>query len=211
MTVSRDDDYRSAGFAGRLGFGAKPALLVIDMMMAYFDRASPMYAGVEEVANSNGRLIAAARQADVPIIYTRQFYEGRPRDSVYASKVPVLQLLAPESPPTQLEPSLPTDGATVLVKHYPSAFHKTDLADRLRSLGVDTLILTGLTTSGCVRATAMDTMLNGFLGAVVREAVGDRNKAQHEANLFDIDAKLVDVRSEADVLVWLRSMVPVRE
>ena len=93
----------------------------------------------------------------------------------------------------------------------PSAFHKTDLADRLRSLGVDTLILTGLTTSGCVRATAMDTMLNGFLGAVVREAVGDRNKAQHEANLFDIDAKLVDVRSEADVLAWLRSMVPVRE
>lgn len=202
MTLSKDEDYRGAGFAGSLGFGRKPALLVIDMVMAYFDRASPMYAGVEAVAESNARLIAAANRSGVPIIFTRQFYEGSPEDRVYVGKVPALRLLAPDAPLTRIEPSLPVEGATVMVKHYPSAFHKTELAGQLAAQGIDTVIITGLTTSGCVRATAMDTMLNGLIGVVVREAVGDRNEAQHTANLFDIHAKLADVRSEAEVLNW---------
>lgn len=202
MTLSRNEDYLSAGFSGRLGLGRKPVLLVIDMVMAYFDRASPMYAGVEKVAESNVRLIDAAHRAGVPVIFTRQFYEEAQGDRLYALKVPALKLLAPEAPLTRLEPSLPTEGATVMVKRYPSAFHKTDLAGRLAARNVDTVIITGLTTSGCVRATAMDTLLNGFIGVVVQEAVGDRNEAQHAANLFDIDAKLADVRSEAEVLDW---------
>lgn len=207
MTLSKDEeDYRGAGFAGRLGFGRKPVLLVIDMVMAYFDRASPMYAGVEAVAESNVRLIAAANRSGVPVIFTRQFYEGRTEDRVYASKVPALQLMAPDAPLTRLEPSLPVEGASVMIKQYPSAFHKTDLASRLAAQNIDTVLITGLTTSGCVRATAMDTMLNGFIGVVVREAVGDRNEAQHKSNLFDIDAKLADVRGEAEVIDWMRSL-----
>lgn len=203
MTKSQDEDYLSAGFAGSLGFGRKPAMIVIDMVMAYFDRSSPMYAGVEAVAESNLRLLTVAYRKRIPVIFTRQFFEEPTSDGVYLRKVPALKLMRPDSPLTAIEPSLPTDQATVIIKHFPSAFHRTDLAARLESLGVDTLIITGLTTSGCVRATAMDALLHNLSGIVVREAVGDRDQRQHEANLFDINAKLSDVRSEAEVIGWL--------
>ena len=203
MSSVRENDYRSAGFSGALGFGRTPALLVIDMMMSYFDRASPMYAGVEAVAASNLRLIAAAQARKIPLFFTRQVHEQSADATVYARKVPALKLLNPGSALAELHPSLPADSGTVIVKRYPSAFYRTDLASRLLALKVDTLIITGLTTSGCVRATAMDTLLNDLTGVVVREAVGDRDARAHEANLFDIDAKLADVRSEADVLRWI--------
>src|SRR5262245_44216187 len=106
MMLPKDEDYREAGFAGRLGLGRKPALLVIDMVMAYFDRTSPMYAGVEALIESNVQLIATANRHNVPVIFTRQFYEDRPEDRVYARKVPALRLLAPEAPLTQIEPTL---------------------------------------------------------------------------------------------------------
>jgi maleamate amidohydrolase len=203
MTQSQQEDYLSAGFAGALGFGRKPAVIVIDMVMAYFDRSSPLYAGVEAVAESNLRLLTVAYRKRIPVIFTRQFFEESTSDGVYVRKVPALKLMRPDSPLTAIEPSLPTDQAAVIIKHFPSAFHRTDLAARLESLGVDTLIITGLTTSGCVRATAMDTLLHNLSGIVVREAVGDRDQRQHEANLFDINAKLGDVRSEAEVIAWL--------
>ncbi|MGH8315494.1 MAG: isochorismatase family protein [Steroidobacterales bacterium] len=203
MTPRREEDYRSAGFSGALGFGKTPALIVIDMMMSYFERSSPMYAGVEAVAASNLRLIGAARARQIPVFFTRQVHDRSADATVYARKVPALKLLHSESPLAELHPSLPTNDATVIVKRYPSAFYRTDLASRLLALKVDTLILTGLTTSGCVRATAMDTLLNDLTGIVVREAVGDRDRHVHEANLFDIDAKLADVRSEADVIGWI--------
>lgn len=197
---SRDADYLAAGFSGRLGWGRNPALIVIDMMMNYFEPSSPMYAGVEAVAESNVRLLAAAYDKGIPVFLTQQFYEESSDDNVYVRKVPALKLLRRGSPLAELHPSLRTEHATVLVKHFPSAFHRTDLAARLRSLGVDTLIITGLTTSGCVRATAMDALLNDLTGIVVQEAVGDRDRRAHEANLFDINAKLADVWSEAEVL-----------
>jgi maleamate amidohydrolase len=203
MTQSREADYRSAGFSGTLGFGRTPALIIIDMMMSYFDRASPMYAGVEAVAESNLRLIAAARAKAIPLFFTQQVHDQSAAATVYARKVPALKLLNPGSALAQLHPAMPVDSGTVIVKRYPSAFYRTDLADRLLALKVDTLVITGLTTSGCVRATAMDTLLNDLTGIVVREAVGDRDHRVHEANLFDIDAKLADVRSEADVLAWI--------
>lgn len=203
MSQSQEEDYLSAGFAGSLGFGRKPALIVVDMVMAYFDRSSPLYAGVEAVAESNLRLLTVAYRKRIPVIFTRQFFEESTSDGVYVRKVPALKLMRPDSPLTAIEPSLPTDQAAVIIKHFPSAFHRTDLAARLESLGVDTLIITGLTTSGCVRATAMDTLLHNLSGIVVREAVGDRDQRQHEANLFDINAKLGDVRSEAEVIGWL--------
>lgn len=200
MMPSREEDYLAAGFSGRLGWGRKPALIVIDMMMNYFERSSPMYAGVEAVAECNVRLLASAHAKGIPVFLTQQFYEEPNDDNVYVRKVPALKLLRRGSPLAELHPSMRTDRATILVKHFPSAFHRTDLAARLRSLEVDTLIITGLTTSGCVRATAMDALLNDFAGIVVREAVGDRDKRIHEANLFDINAKLADVWSEAEVL-----------
>jgi len=203
MSAARRDSYRAAGFAGELGLGRQPALIVVDLMMVYFEKSSPMYAGVESVAESAVRLVDAACRHDVPVFFTQQLYEESAANAVYARKVPALQLLRPGSPLAALLPALGTDRGTVVIKSYPSAFHGTDLADRLARLGVDTLVITGLTTSGCIRATAMDALLNGLIGVVVREAVGDRDDVQHRANLFDIDAKLGEVRGEAEILAWL--------
>jgi nicotinamidase-related amidase len=203
VTASRDADYRSAGFSGALGFGGTPAVIVIDMVMSYFDRASPMYAGVEDAAASSARIVDAALAAGIPFFYTQQFFDASLERSVYARKVPALRLLERDSALARLHPSVPAARGTPIVKLYPSAFYRTNLAERLRALSVDTLIITGLTTSGCVRATAMDTLLHDLTGVVVREAVGDRDARAHEANLFDIHAKLADVRSETDVLAWI--------
>ena len=203
MAENKDADYRGAGFAGRVGFGRRPALVVIDVVMSYFERTSPMYAAVEAILPSNVRLIEAAHAHAIPVYYTQQYYEDAEDDSVYVRKVPALKLLRPDSPLAKLHPALPQDKGTTFVKHFPSAFFRTDFAARLATHNVDTLIITGLTTSGCIRATAMDTLLHDLVGVVVREAVGDRDRAIHESNLFDIDAKLADVRSESDVLAWI--------
>ena len=201
----READYRSAGFRGDIGFGTRGAVVVVDLVMAYFDPGSPMYAGVEGVLDPTLRALRAARAAAMPVFFTRQLYEEPGDDGVYVRKVPALKLLRPGSKLAELHPDLPAEPNEVLVKHYPSAFHRTDFADRLRRLGVDTLIITGLTTSGCVRATAMDCLLHDLRGIVVREAVGDRDRAAHEANLFDIDSKLADVKRLADVIEWIEA------
>ena len=206
MTAGHDADYRRAGFAGTIGFGRRPALVVVDLMMGYFERASPMYAAVEDVLPSNLRLIDATHAAAIPVFFTKQYYEETGDESVYVRKVPALKLLRPGSPLAELHPVLPLAKGTILVKHFPSAFHRTDLAERLAALRIDTLLITGLTTSGCVRATAMDALLHDLAAVVVREAVGDRDRSVHEANLFDIHGKLADVRGEDEVLAWMSAL-----
>jgi maleamate amidohydrolase len=201
----READYRSAGFRGDLGFGARGALVVIDVVLAYFDRSSPMYAGVEDALGATVRLVGAARKARMPVFFTRQLFEEPNDAGVYVRKVPALKLLRPGSKLAELHPDLMAESDEIFVKHFPSAFHRTDFADRLRRLGVDTLLIAGLTTSGCVRATAMDCLLHDLRGIVVREAVGDRDGAAHEANLFDIDSKLGDVRALQEVIDWIES------
>jgi maleamate amidohydrolase len=201
----READYRAAGFRGEVGFGMRPAVIVVDLMMAYFDRLSPMYAGVEHVLESIVTVVRAAHAGGIPVIFTRQFFEEPNEEGVYVRKVPALKLLRPESTLAALHPDLPVELGEVFVKHYPSAFHRTEFADRLRLLDIDTAIITGLTTSGCVRATAMDCLLHNLHGIVVREAVGDRDQSAHEANLFDIDCKLADVKSNVEVIEWITS------
>jgi nicotinamidase-related amidase len=203
--ASREADYRSAGFRGDIGFGTRAAVVVVDVVQAYFDRSSPMYAAVEDVLDPTARLIRAARTVGMPVFFTRQLFEEPNDEGVYVRKVPALKLLRPGSNLADLHPDLPAKPEEVFVKHYPSAFHRTDFADRLRRLGADTLIITGLTTSGCVRATAMDCLLHDLRGIVVREAVGDRDRAAHEANLFDIDSKLADVKPLQDVIAWIET------
>lgn len=203
MTLqTREAAYQGAGFAGSIGFGSRPALVVVDLMVAYFDPNSPMYARVERVLDTCLRLIASAQSNDVPVVLTRQIFEG-PLDGVYVRKVPALKLLQPSSPLAELHPSLSDQRAEILVKRFPSAFHRTDLADRLHRLQVDTPVIVGLTTSGCIRATAMDCLLHDFRGVVVRDGVGDRDMAAHEANLFDINNKLADVADSTSVVEWL--------
>lgn len=201
------EDYASAGFGGRLGFGSHPALAVIDFARAYLEESSPLYAGVEEALASCGRVLAAARRADIPVVFTRIEYQCDGADGgVFYRKVAALRCFDRGNRLAEMAPELETRPDDIIVtKQYASAFFGTSLASTLTSLGVDTLIVTGVSTSGCVRATALDACQHGFVPAVVRQAVGDRSRAVHEANLFDLDAKYADVVDETEVLAYLAS------
>lgn len=207
MTQKNDDltaNYVGA-FDGRLSFGKRPALLIVDFVMAYLDPASPLYAGVENALASNERLLAAARTAGIPVIFTNVVYQADGADGgLFYKKIPSLRVFLEGSPLGAFPPSLqPVDGERVISKQFASAFFGTSLAATLSEEGIDTLLITGLSTSGCVRATALDALQSGFAPFVVREACGDRHPAPHEANLFDLQAKYAEVVSEREACALL--------
>ena len=199
------DDYRRAGFNNRLGFGKRPALVVIDFCRAYLDQASPLYAGVEDARASCVRVLNAARAAETPVLHTRvEFQPGGADGGIFFRKVGALECFVRGNPLGEYGAGLePTAGEVVVVKQYASGFFGTSLASTLTSMGIDTLIHTGVSTSGCVRATALDACQHGFVPIVVRDACGDRDPQVHESNLFDLDAKYADVVSEQEVLAYL--------
>ncbi len=202
-----NDDYRGAGFGGGLGFGQKPALVIIDFVEAYLRPESPLYAGVEAVKLSAVKLLAAARRAGIPVLHTNVvFTPGGVDGGIFFRKVKSLKLFERDAPGGYgafAEGLTPLPGEIVISKQYASAFFGTSLGATLTALHIDTLLISGLSTSGCVRATAVDACQHGFIPIVVREAVGDRNSAVHEANLFDIDAKYGDVVDLASVETYL--------
>jgi maleamate amidohydrolase len=201
------DNYKRA-FGKRIGFGKRPALIMIDFVEAYFDPNCALYAGVEDALASAIRLQRAAHDAEIPVIYTNVVYKAGGIDGGrFFQKSMVLHNFVEGSPMGAWPKGLDVaPGEIVLSKQYPSAFFGTSLASTLTSLGVDTLIHTGLSTSGCVRATCIDSCSYGFIPIIVREAVGDRHPAPHEANLFDMDAKYGDVVSEAEVITYMQSV-----
>ncbi|MET3762171.1 isochorismatase family protein [Sphingomonas sp. UYEF23] len=200
-----DADYAKAGFGGHLPFGKRPALLIVDVCRAYLDPASPLYAGVEDALAANVSLAAAARAAGVPVVFTRVCYSANGRDGgLFFRKVPALVAYLDDNPLGDFDDALrPLPDEIVVTKQYASAFFGTSLAASLTALGIDTLVVTGFSTSGCVRATALDALQHGFIPYVVREACGDRARAPHEANLFDLQAKYAEVVSLAEMLPLL--------
>lgn len=200
-------NYKRA-FGKRIGFGSKPALIMIDFVQAYFDPACALYAGVETALASALRLQAAARDAGVPVIYTNVVYDSQGANGGrFFQKSMVLHHFVEGSPMGRWPEGLAVrDDELVISKQYPSAFFGTSLASTLAARGIDTLIHAGLSTSGCVRATCVDCCSHGFIPIVVREAVGDRHPAPHEANLFDMDAKYGDVVGEAEAINYLQSI-----
>ncbi|MCS6840036.1 MAG: N-carbamoylsarcosine amidohydrolase [Roseiflexus sp.] len=200
-------DYRRHGLAGRVGFGERPALLVTDFIKAYTTPGSPLYAapGVPDAIRASQPVLAAARTAAILIIYTTVAYAPDGRDGgIFVLKVPALRQLTHNSPLTEIVDELrPQPDELVIEKKYASAFFGTHLAATLTALRVDTLILIGCSTSGCIRATAVDGMQHGFRVIVPRECVGDRAPEPHFANLFDIDGKYGDVVSAAEVIHYL--------
>ncbi|MGI9644734.1 MAG: isochorismatase family protein [Ilumatobacteraceae bacterium] len=205
-----DADYRQAGFNHRLGFGDRPAVIVVDFAKAYLEPESPLYAGVEAARDSCARVVDAARTVGVPVLHSRVEYQPGGRDGgVFFRKVGALECFVRGNPLGDFADELrPAPGETVVTKQYASAFFGTSLASTLSASGIDTLVVTGVSTSGCVRATALDACQYGFVPIVVRDAVGDRDRAVHEANLFDLDAKYADVVSEAEVLDAVRGVGP---
>ena len=198
----------AGAFDGHLPFGQRPALLIVDFVVAYLDPASPLYAGVEDALASNERLLAAARKAGIPVLFTNVVYTAGGADGgVFYRKVPALKLFDRGSPLGAFPPSLqPREGELVISKQYASSFFGTHLSATLTAMGNDTLLITGLSTSGCVRATALDACQHGFLPFVVREACGDRHPGPHEANLFDLQAKYAEVISEAQAIAHLETL-----
>jgi maleamate amidohydrolase len=201
-------NYRGV-FDGRLGFGRSPAIIVVDFINAYTQPGSPLYApAVVDAVKETVPLLKLAREKKVPIIYTRVLYHQSGADGgLFVQKVPALRKMVEGEPLADIVPELPPGpDDVILVKQYASAFFGTTLAAMLTARGVDTLIITGCSTSGCIRATALDTMQNGFRPIVPRECVGDRHEGPHEANLFDINAKYGDVMSLKDVMSRLQSL-----
>ncbi len=201
-----DDDYGKAGFGGHLAFGAKPALLVVDVVRAYLDPACPLYAGVEDALASMIRLVEASRAAGVPVVFTRVVYGAGGADGgLFYRKVPALKVYLGSSPMGDFAEGLtPRSDEIVVTKQYASAFFGTSLASSLRALGVDTVVMGGFSTSGCVRASALDALQNGFAPFVVRDACGDRDPRPHEASLFDLQAKYAEVVSETAAIELIR-------
>ncbi|MQB01062.1 MAG: isochorismatase family protein [Actinobacteria bacterium] len=207
---SLEEDYTRAGFGAPLDFGRRPALLVVDFVRAYLDRDSPLYAGVEGALASAARVLEAARNAGVPRLFSRVRYRADARDGgLFVRKVPALQVFASGSPLGEIAEELtPRDDEFVIDKQYASAFFGTPLASTLTTLQVDTTVIIGLSTSGCVRASAVDALQHGFVPVVVADAVGDRDPRPHHSNLFDLQAKYAEVVGEALVCDWLLSLGP---
>ena len=206
-------NYRQGGFLQRLEAGTRPALLVIDFVKAYLLPDSPLFGGDGVRAALAGAivLLGAARAARIPVLHTNVAYQAGGRDGgIFYRKIPALGCFAADSANPEraqfaagLEP-LPAE--TIVTKQYASAFFGTSLASTLTAAGIDTLLIAGVSTSGCVRATAVDCCQHGFIPLVVRDAVGDRAAGPHEANLFDLQAKYAEVIGLAEARSYLAGL-----
>lgn len=198
---------REAGFASRLRPGSRPAVIMVDLVRAYFEPGAELYMGADGCLRAAAEILAAARRAGILVIHTRVTYSADGLDGGhFFRKVGALKHFVGETPlgQTMLEVA-PIAGELTIIKQYASAFFGTTLASVLSSHSIDTLIVTGVSTSGCVRATAVDAIQHGFIPLIARDAVGDRHDGPHDASLFDLQAKYAEVLSQSEILAYLLS------
>lgn len=203
MSITDDEFFRQRGFGQKIGFGVSPAVIVIDLICAFTNKELPLGAPLEAEIENTVKVLEKAREVSLPIFYTSVSYEDRDLTDagIWALKMKGLMTLRAGTPEVEVDPRVGRQSNEPLImKKYASAFFGTDLLTRLNSQRIDTLIITGCTTSGCVRATAVDCVQNGIRPIVVKEAVGDRSKAAHEQSLFDLQAKYADVTGIEEVL-----------
>lgn len=191
-----------------IGFGKKPALILVDFVRAYFDRDCELFADVESELASALRIRSAARDAGIPVIYTNVEFDPQGlQGGRFFQKALPLKNFVKGSPMGAWASGLePAENEIVITKQYASAFFGTSLAPMLAALSVDSLIITGVTTSGCIRATCVDACQHGFIPIVVSDACGDRHPDPHTANLFDMQAKYGDVVNEEEALEHLHNV-----
>lgn len=208
--MSNASDNYAGVWDSRLGFGEKSAIIVIDLLKGYTTEGSPLYApGVVDCVKQMPDFLDLAREKGVPIIHTQvrytppHFMDG----GVWVKKAPVLKDLVEGNKYAEFcDAVVPKKDEVIITKQYASAFFGTSLVATLNGLRADTLIITGCTTSGCIRATAVDAVQHGFRPVCVRECIGDRHEGPHEANLFDINAKYGDVISKDEAMTYLRGL-----
>jgi nicotinamidase-related amidase len=200
--------YRSRGFGRPIGFGERPAVVVVDFTNGFTDPALPLGSVLDDEVNAAGRLLHAAREhGGVPIVFIVTAYEFDDfRDAgLWKAKQAGVTSLRDGTSAVETDPRMDWRPGTEhrIIKKFASAFFGTDLVSRLNNLSIDTILLAGCTTSGCVRATAVDGLQNGYRMMVVQEAVGDRDRAAHERSLIEMDAKYADVISLEDAVAYL--------
>lgn len=200
-----DVNYKTEDFGASVGLGDQPALIVIDLINAFTDPDTSLGSDVTGVLEQTDRLLTAFREHDLPRYFTTVAFEDSYGDAGrFIEKVPALRELRLGTEAVEVDDRIaPVNNERVILKKYASAFFGTDLQTELTTHRVDTLILAGVTTSGCIRATAVDSLQHGYRTIVPADAVGDRAEGPHQANLFDINAKYGDVVATDDVLKHL--------
>lgn len=187
-----------------IGLGGKPGLIVVDMSLGFTQPESPLGGHFDSVVAATATLIDAFRARALPIVFTTVVYDREEDASVFRARLPSLNILKRGSAWVEIDPRIAPSAPDLLAeKHFPSAFVGTNVDRHLRSQGVDSVVVVGLTTSGCVRATAVDALSHNYPTVVVKDAVGDRNIDAHRANLHDLHAKYVDVLSLDEALQLL--------
>lgn len=198
-------EFKDKGLGGRIGFGKRPALVAVDLIRGFTDARSPLAGDLDTQVQATQQLLTLARDAEIPVIFSTVAYDADLQEAgKWIQKIPSNSWLVEGSEWVELDERMERrENEMLLVKKYASCFFGTDLAARLISRGVDTIILVGCTTSGCIRATAVDACSYGFHTIVVEEGVGDRAELPHLASLFDIDNKYGDVVNLEDASAYL--------
>jgi maleamate amidohydrolase len=206
----QDDVYRKQQFGQRTGFGGRPALLVVDFVNGFHDPEILGGGNIPEAAAAAVPLLAFFREAGLPIAFTRIVYAADGSDaSLWCEKVPRLRDLTESAWASQVVPSLtPEPGELVVRKTQASAFFGTPLAAWLVSKGIDTLVVAGCTTSGCVRASVIDAMSLNYRTVIATDCVGDRALGPHDANLFDMGQKYSDLLTRDEIISELKGRFP---
>jgi len=189
------------------GLGIRPALLVVDMINGFTDPACPLGSQADSVVDANKSLLDAFRGKGFHVFFTTVVYRSPEQARVFRDRIPALDILMPGSRWVEVDSRLePRPGEAIIEKQWASGFFKTDLNERLAAVDIDSLVVTGLTTSGCVRATAVDALQHDYKVVVPAQAVGDRNEEAHRANLFDLNAKYADVLNLKEVLKLIEDL-----
>ena len=192
-------------YSGNLVPGDRPALLLVDMVTAYIEPVSPLYmSGSQAAAQAAGRLLEAARSASVPVIHTNVRYKSDGSDGGhFFRKVPALAIWSGDSKfGAFIEEVKPKNGEQIITKQYPSAFFDTVLFQHLQTLGIDTLVIAGYSTSGCIRASALDALQYGFIPILAVDACADRDSRTHESNIYDVGRKYAETQTVDEILRW---------
>ncbi len=198
--------YLSAGFGLSLGLGKRPALIMVDFAKAYFEEGSPLFADCDSVRLRAIELLKQARVLGLPVFHTRVEYDLDGKNGgIFYRKISALSVFRRAERLGEFAVGLePFANESVVTKQYASAFFGTSLGAMLTSQGIDCLLIAGMSTSGCVRATAVDAIQHGYIPVVLSDCVGDRHQAPHDASLFDLAAKYADVVASTVLLEELR-------
>ncbi|WP_019119063.1 isochorismatase family protein [Brevibacillus massiliensis] len=209
--ILKDDEvfFKERGFGKQLGFGNKPGLIVVDLIIGFTDPTMPMGSDLTEQIENTNILLDRVHQMGFPVYFTAISYDDDTfADSgIWYKKMEGLKTLKSGTEAVKVDPRLnkrPGDG--LIIKKYASAFFGTDLIARLNTNHVDTVVIVGCTTSGCIRSTVVDALQYGYRPIVVEDAVGDRSLASHEQSLFDMRQKYAEILKTTEVVDTISSI-----